>query len=142
MDTINREELAWAAGFIDGEGCFGFYTYTQKGRSTLYGMIKLEVVQVDRRALDRIQKAIRVGNVTGPYDRKNPKWTPIHHLQVYGIEDITIAAHLLDPWLGPVKRDQAATAIAQYHQWEKVPNRPKRRGGHRTAKLQEPVHAG
>lgn len=122
----NREELAWAAGFIDGEGCFGFYTYTQRSKPTLYGMLKLDVSQANREPLDRLQKALGVGHVTGPHKRKNPKWAPIYHLQVYGIVDILIVVEALSPWLCSIKRTQVADAITAYNAWDAVPNRPKR----------------
>ena len=123
---MSNEELAWAAGFIDGEGCFGFYTYKQKPRTTLYGMVKLDVSQANREPLDRLQKALGVGNVSGPHKRKNPKWSPIFHLQVYGIADLQHAIDALSPWLCSIKKTQALEAIEAYRVWDAVPNRPKR----------------
>ena len=64
----DREELAWAAGFFDGEGCF---SYTEKAR---YGVAT--ITQADIRPLDRFKTAVRVGNVYGPYDKKYPVACP------------------------------------------------------------------
>ena len=63
-------ELAWAAGFFDGEGCI--LLHTSKGGKT-HGTNKwryphLHVRQVDRRPLDRFRKALGFGRVYGPYN--------------------------------------------------------------------------
>lgn len=63
--VVNREELAWAAGFFDGEGCF---SYTAKA-----GFATVTIGQVDRRVLDRFQEAIGgVGKIYGPYTTRSP----------------------------------------------------------------------
>jgi hypothetical protein len=41
--AVNREELAWAAGFFDGEGCFSF--------ADKAGYASVSIVQVDRKPL-------------------------------------------------------------------------------------------
>lgn len=131
MAELNQTELAWAAGFIDGEGCFGFYTYKQKPRLTVYGMLKLDVSQAHQEPLDRLFQVLGVGHVTGPHIRKNPKWSPIYHFQVYGFSDIQRISELLSPWLCSIKRTQLETALADYSKWEATPGRPKRASHHR-----------
>lgn len=71
-------ELAWAAGFIDGEGCFSIRS-TKVHPSPL---LRLSVSQSDRRPLDRLEALVgpRRGKVNGPYQhptdplRKKPTY--------------------------------------------------------------------
>ena len=105
----DREELAWAAGFFDGEGCF---SYTEKAR---YGVAT--ITQADIRPLDRFKTAVRVGNVYGPYDKKypgrmskQPQWIYRAHRR----EHVQAVAALLWFKLSPVKRQQALGVLARY----------------------------
>lgn len=94
---MNTHELAWAAGFFDGEGCVsllksGRHTYPQVGIS-----------QVDRMVLDRVTEAVGFGKVYGPY--KTPR-KPQYLYSVYGFEKTQALMAFLWPWLSPVKRAQ------------------------------------
>lgn len=73
---MNREELAWSAGFFDGEGWVGI-----SGRGK---QLCLRVVQVDRMVLDRFAAAVGIGRVTGPRARRDPNWRPIFVYQLGG----------------------------------------------------------
>jgi hypothetical protein len=102
----DREELAWAAGFFDGEGCFSF---SVAGR---YVCVSLS--QTDREPLDRFKAAVGIGRVLGPYDfRKNDRWVrkPQYVYRVNGYERVQAIAALLWSWLGSVKRQQAIHAL-------------------------------
>ena len=68
---MTKVELAWAAGFIDGEGTF--YTtkrqqvLTEKGyRTKAYPYFRLSVAQKDRRVLNKL-KSIVGGAISGPF---------------------------------------------------------------------------
>ena len=118
-----REQLAWAAGFIDGEGHFGLHV--TKGRPTdtrKYASPELTVAQCDRRSLDKLQKILGVGKVGGPYKKDNAKWSDYCLFYVSGLEKIEKAVNLLWPWLGEVKRDQVTSTFAEYREFR---NRPK-----------------
>lgn len=52
-----REEMAWAAGFFDGEGCF---SYSRKVYTPT-----IAIAQVDRQVLDRFRAAVGIGKVYG-----------------------------------------------------------------------------
>jgi hypothetical protein len=103
----NREELAWAAGFFDGEGCFSF---SPAGR-----YVCVSIGQTEREPLDRFQRAVQLGNVLGPYDmRKNDRWVrkPQYFYRANGYERVQAIAALLWFKLGLVKREQAIHALA------------------------------
>lgn len=99
---VDREELSWAAGFFDGEGCV---SYAVKGRYACVTMMK-----VDSRVLDRFLNAVGVGKVYGPYTFKNPdrySRQPKYQYRAHRREDVQAMAALLWFQLGPVKRQQA-----------------------------------
>lgn len=93
----DQTELAWAAGFMEGEG--GFYFSRRDGR------LLIQVYQNDRRPLDRFQVAVGQGRVGGPYQgstRKNPR----HVYKVGGNAKVIEVAILLWPYLGEQKQEQ------------------------------------
>lgn len=104
---LNREELAWAAGFFDGEG---------HARKTPRGALSLAVSQADSpELLDRLVRALGVGVVYGPYTHKGrPKQRPFFVFNALGFEAAQHCACLLWPWLGSVKRAQIRRALVQW----------------------------
>ena len=120
-----QEELAWAAGFIDGEGHFGLHV--TKGRPTdtrQYASPELTVAQCDRRSLDRLQKILGLGVVGGPYKKDNEKWRASYLFYITGLEKTEKAAKLVWCWLGEVKQEQATKTFAEYHEFRKRPRLP------------------
>jgi hypothetical protein len=104
-----REELAWAAGFFDGEGNIGFY---QNGR---YGHLRMAVSQTERTILVRFNRALQnVGRLSGPTKpqglSRKLSWT----LSIYGYEHSQAAVAMLWTWLSKTKREQAKTALGKY----------------------------
>jgi hypothetical protein len=103
---LRREELAWAAGFFDGEGCVSLDKYAPR----------IHMPQIDRRVLERFQSAVMgLGSITGPYANRN--WTPRYRYTTGGLEATQAVIAMLWQWLGPVKREQASRAFraARYH---------------------------
>lgn len=110
---IDTHELAWAAGFVDGEGHFGFSDRTGDNRrgSTLL----FSVAQVDRAPLERLQSALGgVGNITGPRSPRGPNQRPYYVFRTYKFEHWQHALATLWKWLGPTKRTQAITALNKF----------------------------
>lgn len=112
--VTTTEELAWAAGFFDGEGCVFLTKPTD--RSNL--RIRLSISQVDRECLDRFRSAILgLGRVNGPYAVKGRPSTkifskqPQHRYSLDGFEKVQAAVTLLWSWLGSAKRFQATIAL-------------------------------
>lgn len=87
-------ELAWAAGFFDGEG------YCGSARRP-----KLVISQNEPETLYRFQAAVGIGKVTGPYDypyKKNPFW----RYSTGSIDNTNVAITKLWPYLSRPKRRQ------------------------------------
>ncbi len=92
--------MAWAAGFVAGEGSFGYHA--PKGQAA---MLQLTVCQVRREPLDRLAGVAGSGVVNGPYARTSPKHSPIHQWRLYG-ETACAFAERLRPYLSAPKREQ------------------------------------
>ena len=116
---MNREELAWAAGFVDGEGHFGLHL-SQGKKSRPYGAITLNVAQKDRQVLDRFQAALGVGKVYGPYSH-GAKPTKYFAFFSHNFEHTQAAIAMLWPWLSLVKRLQAKQTLLAYAEYLRRP---------------------
>jgi len=121
--TPNREELAWAAGFFDGEGSFGVYrakprTYRGETKSNTY--LRMSVAQAGSdqppELLLRFRNAvanlgqIRPRRIT--HLGKKPMWI----WQAERVNDIQAVVAMLWPWLGARNRERMKTGIKQYRE--------------------------
>jgi hypothetical protein len=104
---MDREELAWAAGFFDGEGTL---SYAQKAR-----FVTVRVAQTERKILERFQRAVGgVGKIYGPYvQRHKDRWErkPQYAFQSGRSEHVQAVVAFLWFKLGEVKRAQAARVL-------------------------------
>lgn len=106
LPSSDSHEIAWAAGFIDGEGSFG--VQRQTGHPDLP---YLQASQVDRYVLDRVCAALGVGKVYGPYKTSGNVGRDYFYWRATGRERVVIAWNLISPWLSPVKKEQYETMI-------------------------------
>ena len=104
----NREDLAWAAGFFDGEGCF----YARKQHGKYYAT--METDQVDPEVLAKCQRITGLGKVKGPYKQGNVKHQDQWRWQTLGFAHTQALVAMLWTWLGTKKRNQA-TRVLQLH---------------------------
>jgi len=108
-------ELAWAAGFFDGEGNVGCYKHSSYKQKT-YLRLVAQIAQVDREVLDRFALAVG-GGVTGPYPHKgrvNPYWR--WHQE--GTDEIQKIFDLLHPYLSSIKVAQFSKAIEKMGEYK------------------------
>lgn len=119
-DFIEREKLAWAAGFFDGEGHTGCTQAYSKEYEKVDGAvsiltsdrISMQVSQVDLKCLERFVDAIGgVGTINGPYKDKRETSSPIYMWRVSGVNRVELVIEKLWPWLSDVKKKQAELAI-------------------------------
>lgn len=105
---MDREALAWAAGFFDGEG-----SISRK---------QIQVWQCDREVLDRMCAVVGAGKVLGPYTSHHRSATkadghqrrPMYCLNISSFEKSQAVVALLWTWMGSVKRRQVARALADW----------------------------
>lgn len=102
-------ELAWAAGFFDGEGCTCvarvYPSERSRGRPSV---LRLTIGQKEVTTLQRFQAAIGgLGSITGPYSFKNG--TPYRFTA--SSRDTEIILPRLWPYLSEPKKQQALRAV-------------------------------
>jgi hypothetical protein len=117
MNTYRTEhcELAWAAGFFDGEGTIGSYTSaSQSGLGNPKRYIALKVTQVDKRPLFRFQAAMGIGTI---HAHRPAGRGIIHTLEVQGLQNTQVIVAKIWPWLSEPKRLQIVEAFTRYHAW-------------------------
>lgn len=113
MITLDTHELAWAAGFFDGEGspC----SYIQRNKSIV---INLSVGQKDPLLLYKFQKIVggygHVYNKGSKATYKNGSQTIEHELQIRKFEYVQYVMCLLWKWLGPFKKEQYRKSLEFY----------------------------
>lgn len=107
------ERHAWAAGLFDGDGS----TYLAKHRTHAgYVRAEMAVTQSSRAGrpavLTRLREVLGAGHIGGPYGGTE-NWEPVYRWKVYKRSEIEAIAEAIWPWLGLVKRAQAATVISR-----------------------------
>jgi len=105
-----REELAWAAGFFDGEGTVGGYWREGENRIAFH----LAVYQTERTTLDRFRAAVLgLGKVHGPHFRKDRKAShkPSYQYNIGGHRKVQAVIAMLWPFLSQPKKDQIKKAL-------------------------------
>lgn len=111
-----KEELAWAAGFFDGEGC----TTVTRCRPKLRAIdqerpqigLRSSIAQVEKDVLDRFCVAVGVGAVRGPYQSRNNR-QPHFQWNASNV-DVVKMLDLLWPYLSNPKRVQAWLKVTEY----------------------------
>lgn len=92
-------ELAWSAGFFDGEG-----TVYNRTRFKKYTYLNLEISQRDRRPLDRFCKAVGHGKIISRPSRGSTKE---HFMWVcYRQQDVKEVMNKIYPYLSDPKKEQ------------------------------------
>ena len=95
-------ELAWAAGFFDGEGNAHFCRNSRT--------VGLSVTQTSLPELQRFQSTLGVGRVYGPYINKGPRNNPHWQYRIKGFQHYQHAMCLLWRFLCQRKKDQLKRA--------------------------------
>lgn len=96
-------DLAWAAGFLDGEGCFYIYRGETRGYESIRACVKANQAIHDlpiRRLHDMF------GGQFWERNQKTVNGKPVFEWQIQSIEDIKNALPLVIPYM-IVKRKQA-----------------------------------
>lgn len=108
---LDTHELAWAAGFFDGEGHVSCRRDGQK-------VLKVQQSH-DRQVLDRFQAAVGgIGSIKGPWTNMagNPLWS----FQVQKFEYVQAIVAMLWKYLSPVKKEQARLALTRSRNWART----------------------
>jgi hypothetical protein len=106
---INREELAWAAGFLDGEGSVGLHERRRPGKRLTF-----QAAQVSPVPLRRLQAALG-GRIHGPYGPYQSNHQPYYLWFLDGFERVQAAVAMVWPFLSSPKRDQATRVLREWN---------------------------
>jgi hypothetical protein len=118
-----REELAWFGGFYEGEGSCRCQTRlgTKCKSGRLYPSSSLDLCQVNREPLDRIQRLFPFSTVYGPYKTKG---APVFRWMVFSYEQVQAVAAAMWPWLSSLRKQQLKDVLIRHQQ---LVNRPRMR---------------
>jgi len=112
--TFNREELAWAAGFYDGEGHTRVRLVPLDASRRGNQQVQLGVVinqASSPELLERFKRAVGVGAVNGPYKKGLPHHKPQYVYSTQSFESVQHCICCMWPWLGSAKRNQALRVL-------------------------------
>ena len=100
----DEPEVAWAAGYIDGEGCI---SVSRNGKGNEQYLLRLTVSSTFLRSLSKLQRLFG-GTIYGPRSRQScrPSW-----VWSAGIRETQAALSQMLPYL-TVKESQARVALA------------------------------
>lgn len=101
MGEPTREEIAWAAGLFEGEGCIHELKKTSAS---------LSVAMTDLDVLERFREVVGAGHI-GDARQRQANWKPIYQLQIYGREDVARILALFLPWFQSRRRAKAMAVL-------------------------------
>ena len=107
---IDIRELYWAAGFLEGEGWFGYKIQHTKS-NYFVGTYKINAVQVQREPLERLQRLL--GGKIWLIRRQNPKHNDIWSWEQWGVNALG-AMYTLYTLMSPKRQDQIKQAIEKW----------------------------
>lgn len=111
LPPLDSHELAWAAGFFDGEGS----PYLTRYGSPRRAAPNAEVNQLRREPLDRFRAAVGdLGSMRLRPDPKQRRPRPMWSWYVRNWRTTQAVLTLLWPYLGVVKREQASAVFVGY----------------------------
>jgi len=132
FDTVPLDSFAWAAGLFDAEGSTSLSDHRSHAG---YKVIEASITQGSKAGqpdeLVRFTSAIDIGKIYGPYLQDGAN-EPVHRWRACTVNDVRRAIHLLQPWLGDVKRTQAWTALAIVDQQPALARGRPEWGSHKT----------
>lgn len=105
-DNWSRENIAWAAGLFEGEGCIVTGSPHNRWRLTLSS--------TDEDVIRKFAVIVGVGGVLGPQRHKNPKWKPIWTWWCTGGEKTTALLAAFYPLLGERRKAKAEVLMADF----------------------------
>jgi hypothetical protein len=101
-ENWSRENLAWAAGLFEGEGCI------HRGQKQA---ITLAVAMTDFDVVEKFHFIVGVGNVNGPYLANNPRHLQRWRWSTGNFQHAQALLAALWPWLGHRRKAKAEKII-------------------------------
>ena len=103
---ITETDVAWAAGFFEGEGCI---KAQKNGRFEV-----LSLNNTDKDVIERFVNIVNYGNLCGPYTtKKKPTYKPYWSWAVGKKAEVKRILEMFLPYLGKRRKQRAEQAL--YH---------------------------
>lgn len=106
----SREEVAWAAGLFEGEGCLTINHKSYKSGVHSYPRVQMNIT--DKETLDRFHEVVGVGKIyshkNGSYLSNKPQW----RWQIATKEGVREVIEQLYPWLSERRQARANELLA------------------------------
>ena len=134
---MTREDLAWAAGLFEGEGCFS--PRRPSGRKSMH--LHAAVTSTDRDVIERFAQILEFGHINYSARKARPHHTPTYRWFVNG-EEVERLYELLEPWLCGRRRARYAELLAERRHYETVNRATHRRIGTLTAQRSRDPNTG
>lgn len=114
----SETELAWAAGFFDGEGC----VYARKVADRSWRRPGITIVQADVRSLERFCDAVGLDRryLIGPKPQPGAGNKPIYEIRVNKLSVVVSILEAIGPYLSGPKTEQAAQVMAKHEEGLRV----------------------
>jgi hypothetical protein len=120
----NETELAWAAGFFDGEGCTTIIKRKKEAHHNERWYICVSVGQSEPTTLQRFCDAVGVGSVQGPWERTpstKKDGSPSPRKPNWEFRVVTSKAQeamdKLWPYLSNIKREQYRRKVQEVNEF-------------------------
>ena len=102
---MESHELAWAAGFFDGEG---WANRSKRGVASRINQAGLDGIP---EVLTKFQRIVCVGRIKGPVILEGRQ--PLYYWEATSRPDLTRVVELIGPWLCPVKRAEFGRTLGR-----------------------------
>jgi len=116
MPTLN--DVAWAAGFIDGDGCINIYQKheNRRKRKPKYPLPMVQVGVTERELLEKLKMTFG-GSIVGPYNGKGfGKNTNVFHWNITCKKAAYACAAMMPFLQSKVKRKRATEVLLHYRE--------------------------
>lgn len=111
MDTSlwSRENIAWLAGLIEGEGCILVGKRENGAKS-----FRIAVNMTDKDVLCRVAEISGIGSVRGPFQPVNAKHKPFYRWNINRGEYVMALLSALYPFMGERRKGRINEAFAAF----------------------------
>lgn len=106
-----QTDLAWAAGFLDGDGCYHVTKRTNRAGNKVHSLT-ISAAQSDPRPLEKLAHIADAGNVNGPYVHTTDplRKLPTYQWRLSGKRAMAFVDELW-PYIGEPKREQVQRCL-------------------------------
>lgn len=119
--AVAANSAAWAAGLYDAEGSTSLRAHRSH---TGFKLVEASITPSSSKALPqelvRFRDLANLGSIYGPY-AQDGALEPLYRWECRKPDEIRRVMHLLQPWLGSVKRAQAFEALAFVGRQQELP---------------------